>query len=45
MQTDHDADIGVYLIEAKVSLVNYPLVSTDVQFTVEIIYCQVTDMD
>ena len=45
VQTDHDADIGVYPIEAKVSLVNYPLVSTNMQFTVEIIYCQVTDMD
>ena len=45
MQTDDDNDIGTHLIDAKVSLVNYPGVFTEVQFEVEIIYCIVTNMD
>ena len=45
MQTDDDSDIGVQLIDAKVSLVNYPDVFTVAQFEVEIIYCIVTNMD
>ena len=45
VQTDDDNDIGVHLIDAKVSLVNYPGIFIEVQFEVEIIYCIVTDMD
>ena len=45
MQTDDDSDISVHLIDAKVSLVNYPEVFTVAQFEIEIIYCIVTNMD
>ena len=45
VQTDNDSDIDVHLIDAKVSLANYPEVFTVVQFEVEIIYCIVTNMD
>ena len=45
VQTDDDSDIGTHRIGARVSLVNYPGVFAEVQFTVEVIYCIVTDMD
>ena len=45
VQTDDDNDIGTHLIDAKVYLENYPDIFATVQFTVEIIYCIVTDMD
>ena len=45
MQTDDENDIGVHRIDARVSLVNYPGIFAEAYFTVEIIYCIVTDMD
>ena len=44
VQTNDDSHVGTHLIDAKVSLVNYPSIYSEVQFTVEIIHCIVTDM-
>ena len=42
--TNDDADRGVYTIEMRAYLVNYPNVESFKTFTVTIDYCQVTEM-
>lgn len=43
--TNLQSDVGVYNLELRAYLVNYPAVELLKPFTVEIIWCQVTDLD
>ena len=43
--TNDQADVGVYDLDMRAYLVNYPNVELVKTFRVEIIWCQVTDLD
>lgn len=44
VMTNDDAHVGVYDIEARVYLEDYPMVEAFTTYQVEIKWCQVTDM-